>query len=1199
MRTPRKTPNRLRWAALAPGLLLFGLGLQAQTTPILSFEFNEATADAVRESINGLTGTPTDPPPTMVTDTPSGTAGDRAINFEAGQYTTIDDPETKMQLDPANPSFTLQAWVKFSGNPSTRAVFFYSNGPGGAISFSVNTDRTVFVTTLGILDANSVAAIPDDGAWHHIAVVHENGVEIRYYVDGVLGDTRAYTSGVIFTRTQNYFTLGAEPGGGLQYVGSLDRLKVTSGVLTPDQFDSKPIVDVTDTDKDGMPDAWETKYAACCGLNPNDASDAAKDCNGNGITNLDEFKRGLDPCNTTKPTVVSAASTASFNTVLVTFSEPVDAATAEVTANYTITPALAVTAASAKGNVVTLTTAAQTPGGTAYTVTVKGVKNASNWEVPEGSNTAKFFTYMMTRDGILKFSFWGNISGTAVQGLYDDPRYPATPDWTGAVFSFNSRDILPTDANENYGATMAGYLTPTESGDYRFFIYSDDASQLFLSADQTPVDPLTSQWIAEEPGCCNNFSEPGAHTRTSEPISLVAGKKYYILMVYKEGGGGDYGQVAWRKEGDPTPAASLKPIPGKYLSAAEDLPAPAEGSFVTQSPAPNAKNVKPNSGITIAHRDGKSAWTAANTSLKVDGVAVPAVFTKDGNTATLTYQPPSLFASASAHTLTVGYPAPDGTPANLEWSFEITTYSGPVKDVVKGYPGLILGAAKQTDDKGGFSGKAGDRAIDLGKVNAQQSVLIYDASFLNAPAAADKLTFTIWAQKYDIADNSVFWADSPSSSSGMRGFQAHLPWSNNNIYFDTVGCCDAATQRLNAGIDTFAGYSGDVSWWNQWRHYAFVKDGSHKQIYVDGQLFLEGDNTNPLPTDFARIWLGAEGGGPNAGTANNLHGLLDDFAVFGSALTESDIAKLAAGNAPTSLGAAANLVAYWPFNELPSARTYGLGLNFGADEASGSNSGTLAPTAVAGASLVAQANWNNLTLLNGTSTTIVGDAAGASQATAVTVSWTSANTWASTGRGEENNQLTGADKTLMTGYLDTGAASTSSVTIQNLPEALTSGGYDVYVYLLGGVPAKGGGYRILDANSGAVLKDYVKAQCSVNPTAHVQAIPTATDPGTGTYVLFSGLASANIKVEATTDGGLGFGTNPRAPINAIQLVAPASSAPPPSLSATRTATGLSITFTGKLQSADNVAGPYTDVAGATSPAAITASGAGKFYRSAK
>ena len=207
---------------------------------LVAYTFNESSAPypnaaaAVRPAVDYKK-------PTFITDTPSGKTGDTAINFVAGQQVVVDDPNTMMQLDPADPSFTLQAWVKFAGRPAARQVFFFSNGPGGAISFSVNIDRTVFVTTLGVLDASSSAAIPDDGAWHHIAVVHENGKEIRYYVDGTLGATRAYTGSVIFTRTQTQFYLGSEPTGGLQYVGSLDRLKVTSGILTVDQLDFWPI----------------------------------------------------------------------------------------------------------------------------------------------------------------------------------------------------------------------------------------------------------------------------------------------------------------------------------------------------------------------------------------------------------------------------------------------------------------------------------------------------------------------------------------------------------------------------------------------------------------------------------------------------------------------------------------------------------------------------------------------------------------------------------------------------------------------------------------------------------------------------------------------------------------------------------------------------------------------------------------------
>jgi hypothetical protein len=48
---------------------------------------------------------------------------------------------------------------------------------------------------------------------------------------------------------------------------------------------------VKDADGDGIPDEWEMKY----GLNPNDPSDAGKDCNGDGYTNIEKYLNGLDP----------------------------------------------------------------------------------------------------------------------------------------------------------------------------------------------------------------------------------------------------------------------------------------------------------------------------------------------------------------------------------------------------------------------------------------------------------------------------------------------------------------------------------------------------------------------------------------------------------------------------------------------------------------------------------------------------------------------------------------------------------------------------------------------------------------------------------------------------------------------------------------------------------------------------------------
>ncbi|WP_342083737.1 pectate lyase family protein [Dyadobacter sp. OTU695] len=46
-----------------------------------------------------------------------------------------------------------------------------------------------------------------------------------------------------------------------------------------------------DSDDDGMPNDWETKY----GLNPKDPSDARKDMSGDGYSNIEKFINGIDP----------------------------------------------------------------------------------------------------------------------------------------------------------------------------------------------------------------------------------------------------------------------------------------------------------------------------------------------------------------------------------------------------------------------------------------------------------------------------------------------------------------------------------------------------------------------------------------------------------------------------------------------------------------------------------------------------------------------------------------------------------------------------------------------------------------------------------------------------------------------------------------------------------------------------------------
>lgn len=218
----------------------------ALATSLVAYSFDEATPPyqssgaTARPTISGADYLAQGIAPLWDTDSPTGGPSDRSLNFTTGgMRVVVPDPNTAIRLE--NGDFTIQAWLKFGAQPGGRSVFFFNNGPGAAVSFSVSS-RKLFVTTLGILDQPSNAAIPDDGGWHHVAVVHENEKEFRFYVDGILGDTIAYTRGVLIdVRTATEFFLGSEPTGGLPYVGKLDRLSVTKGIVAPEKLDFRAI----------------------------------------------------------------------------------------------------------------------------------------------------------------------------------------------------------------------------------------------------------------------------------------------------------------------------------------------------------------------------------------------------------------------------------------------------------------------------------------------------------------------------------------------------------------------------------------------------------------------------------------------------------------------------------------------------------------------------------------------------------------------------------------------------------------------------------------------------------------------------------------------------------------------------------------------------------------------------------------------
>lgn len=290
---------------------------------------------------------------------------------------------------------------------------------------------------------------------------------------------------------------------------------------------------------------------------------------------------------TVAPTIVSVIGSDTFNRATITFSEPVSKASAEKLSSYSADQGLAITAAvlqaAPNDDKVVLTTSAQTPG-TTYQLTVKDVLDTATTGNPIASVTVPLQAYANVRGG-LKFEAFLDIgTSAAIQGLLDAEKYINNqPDVIAYVSQFTSRLAFPDASHENYGGRISGWIVPPEDGQYEFFIRSDDASQLLLSPDESPAK---AELIAQETGCCGPFEEPGAGDNgdgtfpTSAPIALTKGKRYYIAALWKEGGGGDYCDVAWRKVGDATSPRSLPYIPGAVL---ETVTAPT--TFVAPSVA--------------------------------------------------------------------------------------------------------------------------------------------------------------------------------------------------------------------------------------------------------------------------------------------------------------------------------------------------------------------------------------------------------------------------------------------------------------------------------------------------------------------------------------------------------------------------------------------------------------------------------------
>src|SRR5262245_6525922 len=130
-----------------------------------------------------------------------------------------------------------------------------------------------------------------------------------------------------------------------------------------------------------------------------------------------------------------------------------------------------------------------------------------------------------------------NITGSTIAELTGQPKFVANmPDNIYYTNVFGVGALGAKSGRENYGALVTGYFVPTNSGFYRFYVRSDDASQLWMNINSADSEnPAGRVMLIHMPNANITMQDPRA---ISPPVQLNQGQRYYIEALMKEGRGG-------------------------------------------------------------------------------------------------------------------------------------------------------------------------------------------------------------------------------------------------------------------------------------------------------------------------------------------------------------------------------------------------------------------------------------------------------------------------------------------------------------------------------------------------------------------------------------------------------------------------------------------------------------------------------------
>ncbi|TAL02925.1 MAG: hypothetical protein EPO07_06800 [Verrucomicrobia bacterium] len=174
------------------------------------------------------------------------------------------------------------------------------------------------------------------------------------------------------------------------------------------------------------------------------------------------------------------------------------------------------------------------------------VKKIAHWFVMAGGLLSFIQAHSVHAQGVHR-EMWTNLTAslgnslTALTNTTYNPNWPNNP-VTAYTRAFTNCET-ETNILDNYGQRLRTFVVPPANGGFRFWIASDDTSQLFLSTDENPANVVPIANVA-------TWTNPREWTREanqqSAPITLQAGRRYYLEAIMQESAGGDNLCVRWQ-----------------------------------------------------------------------------------------------------------------------------------------------------------------------------------------------------------------------------------------------------------------------------------------------------------------------------------------------------------------------------------------------------------------------------------------------------------------------------------------------------------------------------------------------------------------------------------------------------------------------------------------------------------------------------